>query len=332
MPAVEGWSPYVYGAAITAALVLTYDMLAFALQPFIGVWVDKKNVAAPLLYGSLAAVAVCNMLAAAFDFTNVFGIAVAGLILVSLSNAAFHVSAGAFVIADAKKSAPLGVFVGTGAMGVALGKLLPSGLFFIGAGCLVCCIVLALIRVSGRTVRPYYEQLKTLSVRTEADILPIALICAGVFLRGFCGTAAVAEFETTRLTLVMVAFYAACGKMLGGFLSDVAGVKTAVSACLPLGALLMCFGAGNAALYSMGVMLFNTTMPVTLFMSICALPRYRNAAFGILAALLMVGSVFAMGGGISKYLSLALALCSGVAIVFADIKMKNKNLFAEKGI
>ena len=34
VPDAAGYSPYVYGTALTAALVLAYDLCAFALQPF----------------------------------------------------------------------------------------------------------------------------------------------------------------------------------------------------------------------------------------------------------------------------------------------------------
>ena len=79
----------------------------------------------------------------------------------------------------------------------------------------------------------------------------------------------------------------------------------------------------------MGTLLFNTSMPVTLFMAIRALPRWRNAAFGMLAALLMAGSVLAMWGAPSGYITLALTFAGGAAVLFAEIKSKNKNLFAE---
>lgn len=113
VPDAAGYSPYVYGTALTAALVLAYDLCAFALQPFFGAWADQKNVAAPVLFASLLIVALVDILAAALDFTNVFAAAIAGLVLVSVANAAFHVAAGAFVIADAERCAPLGIFVGT---------------------------------------------------------------------------------------------------------------------------------------------------------------------------------------------------------------------------
>lgn len=67
---------------------------------------------------------------------------------------------------------------------------------------------------------------------------------------------------------------------MGGFWADTVGIKAAIASFLPLGALLMCFGAQSVALYAVGTLLFNTSMPVTLFMAIRALPRWRNAAFG----------------------------------------------------
>lgn len=174
VPDAAGYSPYVYGTALTAALVLAYDLCAFALQPFFGAWADQKNVAAPVLFASLLIVALVDILAAALDFTNVFATAIAGLVLVSVANAAFHVAAGAFVIADAERCAPLGIFVGTGALGVALGKVLSSAAaFYVGLGCLVCAVSFFFVKAKGETMRPYYEKLRREKVQTEADVLPL---------------------------------------------------------------------------------------------------------------------------------------------------------------
>lgn len=330
VPDAAGYSPYVYGTALTAALVLAYDLCAFALQPFFGAWADQKNVAAPVLFASLLIVALVDILAAALDFTNVFAAAIAGLVLVSVANAAFHVAAGAFVIADAERCAPLGIFVGTGALGVALGKVLSSAAaFYVGLGCLVCAVSFFFVKAKGETMRPYYEKLRREKVQTEADVLPLVCLGVAVFLRGFCGTAAAGEFPSTSLTVVFLGAFAACGKIMGGFWADTVGIKAAIASFLPLGALLMCFGAQSVALYAVGTLLFNTSMPVTLFMAIRALPRWRNAAFGMLAALLMAGSVLAMWGAPSGYITLALTFAGGAAVLFAEIKSKNKNLFAE---
>lgn len=283
-----------------------------------------------VLFASLLIVALVDILAAALDFTNVFAAAIAGLVLVSVANAAFHVAAGAFVIAEAERCAPLGIFVGTGALGVALGKVLSSAAaFYVGLGCLVCAVSFFFVKAKGETMRPYYEKLRREKVQTEADVLPLVCLGVAVFLRGFCGTAAAGEFPSTSLTVVFLGAFAACGKIMGGFWADTVGIKAAIASFLPLGALLMCFGAQSVALYAVGTLLFNTSMPVTLFMAIRALPRWRNAAFGHARGASDGGLRSGDVGRAVRIYHVGAHVRGGAAILFAEIKSKNKNLFAE---
>lgn len=98
------YSPH--SAAAIAACVLAYDLLAFGLQPFVGASVDLKKRAAPLLYASLFGAGLCAGVCVLCDFPQGIGAASAALLVFfSLCNAVFHVSAGAFVIAESEKSA-----------------------------------------------------------------------------------------------------------------------------------------------------------------------------------------------------------------------------------
>ena len=319
----QGGEGSLYEGIVAAGMVLAYDTLAFGLQPLIGILVDRKNCAGPLLFAALAAIAVCNV-AAAFGLLHNFFAAATGLVIVSVANAVFHISAGAFVVAEGNGCAPLGVFVGAGALGVALGKLFSCGLLWIGLGCLLCASGLYFAKTNRKSMMSYYEKIRSDIGGSEIDFIPLALLCAGVLLRGFCGTAATPAFSVNNVTLVLIAVGAALGKVAGGFLADRIGIVKTVAICVPAGALLTCFGAHIGWLYATGVALFNVSMPITLYMAIRALPRRRNFAFGVLAALLMAGSMPAMiiGGNWAKYSALALAFVSVIAIVTAEQKSK----------
>lgn len=310
-----------------AACVLVYDLLAFGLQPFIGALVDGKKRAAPLLYGSLFGAGIAALVCALCDYPQeINALSVALLALFSLCNALFHVAAGAFVIAESeKKSAPLGVFVSLGAVGVALGRLYaPALLGAAGIGLAGFGAVFLFLKTGDKVLCPHFARIAAPPYETEADILPLALLAFAVFVRGFGGSALPAGYELSPLYILLAALAAALGKAAGGFLADIAGVR-AVAICLPVAACLLAFGANWPAVYLMGLVLFNTSMPVTLWLSFAALPRLRNTAFGVMACFLMLGSVLAMAVSVPMWVSFALVLLSGAAIAAPPCLFKNKS-------
>ena len=311
-----------------AGCVLAYDLLAFGLQPFIGAFADLKRRAAPLLYFSLFGAGICAAACALCDFPQGIGASsVVLLVFFSLCNAVFHVSAGAFVIAESeKKSAPLGIFVAPGAVGVAVGRLYGfSVLFAAGAILFVFGILLIFVRTKDGLLAPHFARTDSLKAQTEADLLPLFLLVFAVFVRGFGGGAMPATYEATDLLVLLAALLAALGKAAGGFLADAFGTKSVALVCLPVSACMLAFGGGVPAVYLIGTALFNTSMPVTLWLSFAALPRFRNTAFGVMACFLMLGSVLAMAVSVPRWAAFVLILLSGPAIAAAPLLCKNKS-------
>ena len=314
-------------AIAIAGCVLAYDFLAFGLQPFIGAFVDCKKRAAPLLYASLFGAGLAALVCTLCDFPqeiNAFSVAL--LALFSLSNALFHVAAGAFVIAESeKRCSPLGVFVSLGAVGVALGRLYaPALLGAAGIGLAVFGAVFLLLKTGDAALRPHFARIAERRCKTEAELLPLALLAFAVLVRGFGGVALPAGYEPSPLYVLLAALAAALGKAAGGFLADTPGIGTVAAFCLPVSACLLAFGAEVPVLYLIGLVLFNTSMPVTLWLSFAALPRLRNTAFGMMACFLMLGSVIAMAVSVPAWASFVLVLLSGAAIIAASVLSKNK--------
>lgn len=315
-------------ALAVAACVLAYDLLAFGLQPFVGAFVDCKKRAAPLLYASLFGAGIAAFVCVLCDYPQeINALSVALLALFSLCNALFHVAAGAFVIAESeKKCSPLGVFVSLGAVGVALGRLYaPVLLGAAGIGLAVFGAVFLFLKTGDGVLRPHFARIAEPMYETEADFLPLALLAFAVFVRGFGGSALPARYELTPLYVLLAALAAALGKAAGGFLSDALGYRAVAAFCLPVSACLLAFGAQLPALYLVGLVVFNTSMPVTLWLSFAALPRLRNTAFGVMACFLMLGSVLAMILTVPVWVSFSLVLLSGAAIIAAPCLSKNKS-------
>lgn len=324
------YSPH--SAAAIAACVLAYDLLAFGLQPFVGAFVDLKKRAAPLLYASLFGAGLCAAVCVPCDFPQGIGAASAAiLVFFSLCNAVFHVSAGAFVIAESeKKCAPLGVFVSLGAVGVALGRLYaPAVLFAAGACCAACAAGALFLKTNDQALAPHFERIGRAEVKENVGLAPLALLVFAVFVRGLGGAAMPSGYAADELYVLLAAICTAAGKAAGGFLADAFGTKSVALICLPVSACLMLFANGIPALYLAGLALFNTSMPVTLWLSFAAMPRMRNTAFGVMACFLMLGSVFAMSVSVPGWLAFALVLISGAAIAAAPHVSKNKPEISE---
>lgn len=94
--------------------VLVYNILAFAMQPLAGLCVDGRGKR-----GTFISVALVLVMASAVPFMpRALALGLAGV-----GNALFHVATGAEVLERSPgKMGPLGLFVSTGALGVALGN------------------------------------------------------------------------------------------------------------------------------------------------------------------------------------------------------------------
>ncbi len=311
-------------AALIAACVFGYDLLAFGLQPFFGALVDRKKRAAPLLYASLLGAGLCAAVCALCDFPQGMGVLSAALLVfLSLCNAVFHVAAGAFAIAESEnRCAPLGVFVSLGALGVAIGRLYaPAVLFFAGAGlCMFGAAFLLLrpvLQTDDAALRRHFARIEARPAGGAGDLLPLGLLIFAVAVRGFGGGALPVQTAQGEALVLLCAAAAALGKAAGGYVADAFGVGPVALVCLPVSAFLLAFGGTVPALYLVGLALFNTSMPVTLWLSFAALPRLRNTAFGVMACFLMLGSVLAMALSVPRWIPLLLILGSAAALAWA---------------
>ena len=105
-----------YDGDKTNALIifLVYNIIAFCTQPFVGLLIDKyKNKERLFLIISI----ISLMLGVIFKFQYIIS-----AILLGIGNSFFHVSGGKYVISKTNNNiVSLGVFVSTGALGLAIG-------------------------------------------------------------------------------------------------------------------------------------------------------------------------------------------------------------------
>lgn len=305
--------------------ILLYNFCAFALQMPFGVILDIRNTLnvkrrkgksgnLDLAFVTAGMGVLCTM-AGALTHPVVLGI----------GNALFHVGGGVGTINEDRaaggRGTRLGVFVAPGALGLYLGNLIAAGsgqngkgwmLWLLCAGALMLLLFCAgMLHIQGYSSGIYgrknlkkenrdccmpHHQSESVcgenSLLYSAPVkgnLRLAACCfLVVILRSYIGMAVAFPWKTGVLAGILSVLALVGGKMAGGFLAAWKGAfRTAVVSLIP-GAFCYLFSAvmpmGLAAL-----LLFNMTMPVTLYWMIRAFPQMPGFAFGFLTFALFLG-------------------------------------------
>ena len=300
---------FVPGAASLeeAALgVFLYNLLAFAAQPLLGAVCDRfpRRPWAALGCLTVAAGALLGCLSLGWG----------AVVLCGLGNALFHPGGGR----DALVSSPGtlwqgGVFVSTGALGVALGMFwgaafprpwMAAALAALLGLCALFCWKTPLSRperraaVSGASSLPFWWV--------------VGLALGSVALRAFVGGAVPLPWKTGLWALAAAAA-AFLGKAAGGFLADRLSPRLAGVGALLLSLPLLCLGWAHPLPSLLGLLCFNMTMPVTLGAVTDKLPNAPGLAFGLTAQFLFVGTLPLQGLALGQGQALALS-AAGIAL------------------
>ena len=279
--------------------VLLYNFCAFAMQMPIGIIADKLN------RNFLLAIIGCVLVGLAYVFVS---IPVVAVLVIGIGNAMFHIGGGIDVlnISD-KKLGALGVFVSPGAFGIYYGTMLGRRSEFSAI-----IIPLVLITTAGLIFAVYKAQNGTYpknaafsleGIGSPHILIMLASLFLVVCLRSFAGLAlnfswkAIGYWGTALICAVVF------GKTLGGFIADKLGVFKTALFSLGIAALLFLLPqvpvAGVAA-----VLLFNMTMPVTLWAVARVMPGAKGFAFGLLTFGLFLGFLpVYLGVDVSRYSS-----------------------------
>ena len=298
--AVLLWSSYEAGSLSASAAwsaFFAYNVLAFALQPVVGLAVDRLRAGRP------AAVAGAAMTAAALGLAAVAPAAIwPAVLLAGLGNAAFHVGGGVVTLRASRGWAgPVGVFVAPGAAGLALGIAAGkagAAWWPLAAALVVLAAVLWTLpapRFGAPVEGPGARLAPTPAGLAAAGAGVLVLLLAVVGMRSLAGLTLDLPWKTDTALLIALTAAVVGGKALGGLAADRLGWRpvavTALLASLPLLAL----GTTSPAAGIAGVLLLNMTMPITLAAVAAALPRGTEGfAFGLTCLALFFGSVPAL--------------------------------------
>lgn len=319
-----------------AVLFVGYNVLAFMTQPFVGMWMDRRRPgplclwAAVLLLFSGALLTTLHPLCRTLPTEQPLLVAVA--LLLGMGNSLFHVFAGK-AVTDSTANDPrhLGVFVSSGALGLALGGALHSVVLMVILAVMMLAIVYIFGRKNAEEKMPAKTKenaanaaatdsttLATTHEATAVEGTSVALLLFMlllVFGRSFVGNVNPTSVQGITYYATIASVLAFVGKSTGGFLARRFGVWTTLTLTLLLSGVSMLLSGMHWAFAVLLVLAINLTMPLTLYLANRSMPQRAGFAFGALAFMLIPGHALALYlGGSTTAVHLLYTLVATIVI------------------
>ena len=277
---------------------VVYNVLAFLTQPLTGMLADRAKRRHWILLASIVmlilavletiGVVPCNSEASVF-------LLVVLSVLLGIGNSLFHVWGGKeTAVRTGNDIRALGVFVSTGAFGLAVGSVFLSRALMLCLLIGICILALAYLQIDAA------KPIDTTEIDGESKAYPkllvwtvlilIMLIVAG---RSFLGESFSGVIDKTPVVVLLVGALTMTGKMAGGWLVKWMGMVTSVI-LLVAGVIVCLVARGNhIGIALAGLFMVNCTMPITLYWANVMLKGREGLAFGLLAASLIPGYLIA---------------------------------------
>lgn len=284
-----GFLPLHFNLMQAGALVMLYNLLAFAAQPLFGYAADRLQKPRTFAVAGLACIAIAMLIAPLSPFIAV--------LIAGVGSGIFHVGGGALTFLCAQgKASNVGIFASPGVLGLALGGALAAASVFPFLWMALALAVCALIAIASMTTElpttpnPTLEQ-RGAEVHLERhDLIMIALL-AGIALRSAVWTTLDYMLHARIDMLLMLGAAAFAGKLAGGFFADRIGWRVWAMGALAGAAGLLTLLPQNTFALLLGVALLQSATPVALMAVYHAAPRHPATAAG-----LALGLAIAMGG------------------------------------
>ena len=283
-----------YGDRMSLGAILIYNLLAFLSQPLTGLLADRLSHSHWLLLWSALLLTVA-VAVAMLPFRTEWALITVALLL-GAGNSLFHVWGGKqTVIKTGNDIRALGVFVSTGALGLAVGYVFCSWALL--SALLLVFIGLSVLYVQWddgvsqavEDIRSNHPWLTPLTIWTLVVML---MLC--VCYRSFAGEVFSKGITKTQSLILVIGIVAMLGKMAGGWIVRWAGILPSVIVILAGVALCFLFRENLVWVLLSGIFLMNCTMPITLYLANLLLPKREGLAFGLLAAALIPGYLLAV--------------------------------------
>ena len=283
----------------TAGLIgifITYNVLAFLTQPLTGHWVDGMKHKHQMLFMSILCLLLA-VLATTFTIaTGSQGVSLVSMVLIAtllgVGNSFFHVWGGKQVATtSANDMRALGVFVSTGAMGLAVSMVFYSWtllyVYLLSISILSLFTMRDTPEVQGSSTT-FFQQIHLKST-TTATVATLVLLFLFVMFRSYISEAFSSGISKTSSTILMLGALCMLGKMAGGWIAKHVGILKSMTAILFVVFICLMNLRTHWSVLLLGLFTINLTMPITLHLANRVLPGKEGLAFGILAAALMPG-------------------------------------------
>jgi FSR family fosmidomycin resistance protein-like MFS transporter len=220
-----------------------------------------------------------------------------------------------------------GIFVGPGALGLAVGIWAGKGGFVVAWPFLIALSLAFVVTLFlPDPPHPYALGREPSAERGTSGILLstgrliVALLLISIVVRSLVGMAGSYRCPKEIYVMFGLATAAMAGKILGGIVSDRLGwLETSVVALL-MSAPLIVFGGETWWVLVAGMFLFQMTMPVTLTAIALIYPNRPGFAFGLTCLALVGGAVLTFSSTVRAYYHpyafLAMIIISTIAVYF----------------
>ena len=329
-----------YGGPALVGSFILYNVLAFLTQPWTGMLADSRRLLPLLLPLAVTLLAVAVVLASLLlaGVSSTFHLSPLAFFVVALplglGNSLFHVWGGKMVaVATGNDPRALGLFVSTGAFGLAVGMVLHAWwlmYLFLGLIAILSSRPTLSLSLVGRREDTCINN----NVDVQGKCSPpckgswlvwfvLLLLMGFVLFRSFLGETLTAGVAKGGAMALLIGGMAMLGKALGGWVAKGFGLFTTFMIAV-VGA-VSCMLLKNYALWLWlpGLLFINGTMAVTLCWANGAMPGREGLSFGLLAAALMPGYMLAMAGAETSFIvpHLLLTLVPTVLIELAVLWM-----------
>lgn len=265
---------------------LIYDAVAFVPQSIIGYINDK----CPKFNMGMVGI-ILLMIGVLLFFTN-FNIYLS-IVILCLGNACLHISGAEITLKSSNgKLTHSAIFVAGGSFGIVTGRILaqinlPWWTMIILVLTMIPFILLAeYYKKDDKTCFNFNYNSTSIS---KGIILILAIIA--VIIRGYMGYGIPTSWNQTLLQTFFLYVFMGVGKILGGILADLFGVKKIAIISTLIGLPFILFGDNYMIISLIGVAIFSMTMPITLGVIVSILKNTPGLAFGLTTIGLFLGTL-----------------------------------------
>jgi len=297
-----------------------YNCLAFFTQPIFGAILSRRKHCLEI---SLLA---CVILA----FSSLIPIYYIAIPITALMNSLYHVAAGEEVLEHTKKSAPLGIYIAFGSLGVGLGVTFHNDAFFMSMLVLFLFVAALTYSIEDEAYKiNFNDDYISKKVNFKLLVLPLIFIFISVMIRGFFGQySSNVQFANYNFLIISVVVFV--GKFIGGFIFDYLKAHVLFLLSLLITIIGIVFN-GNEYLMLLAYLGPNLLMGFTLDGIRRTMPNYKAFGFGLVAASLMfgtmIGNYFIVYLGYSEFIKYIFLLVNIILVYLTYILLKKERRY-----